>query len=147
LSRDDFGREVAYALRRGDQSAIPEVTDAAAKTRAIVFDPLKERAQAAGLLPKDLNTIGADSYLTRQYDARKIRASLGSWLDTLTQGFMDQGLERAEARDIAYKATRNVLGSERGTMDWRVLEEEVPQAGPLQQRTLKLPDAVLEPFL
>lgn len=147
LSRNDFGEQVAYAMRRDDQHIIPEVADAAAKTRAIVFDPLKERAQALGLLPEELKTEGAMSYLTRQYDTQKIRANMGQWLDTLTEGFRSQGVDQAEARDIAYKATRNVLGSERGTMDWKVMDDIVPKSGRLKERTIKLPDNVLEPFL
>src|SRR5262249_36954886 len=102
LTRREFNQEIAYAMRRGDQSLIPEVADAAAKTRAIVFDPLKQRAQGLGLLPEDVKAEGADSYLMRQYDARKIKGNFSQWLETLTQGFMDQGVERVEARDIAY---------------------------------------------
>jgi hypothetical protein len=147
LSRSDFNQEVAYALRRGDQSAIPEAAQAAQDTRRIVFDPLKERAQALGLLPEDLQVEGADSYLMRQYDTRAIRANLGTWIDTLTEGFKEQGLDTAEARDVAYKATRNITGSERGTMDFHVMDDIVPQSGRLKERTLTLPDHLLEPWL
>lgn len=147
LSRHQFGREIAYAMRRGDEHVIPEVADAAAKTRAIVFDPLKERAMKLGLLPEEVQAEGADSYLTRQYDAQRIRDNMGQWMDTLVNGFRQQGVDTAEARDIAHSVTRNVLGSERGTMDWRVLDDVVPESGRLKERTLKLPDAQLEPFL
>jgi hypothetical protein len=108
---------------------------------------LKERAQALGLLPEDLKVEGAMSYLTRQYDAQKIRANMGNWIDTLTEGFRAQGVDQAEARDIAYQATRNVLGGERGMMDWKVMDEIVPKSGRLKERTIKLPDNVLEPYL
>jgi hypothetical protein len=147
ISRRAFGEEVSHAMRRGDQHEIPEVAQAAQKTRATVFEPLKARAMKLGLLPEDVKAEGADSYLTRQYDARKIRENLGHWLDTLTEGFKAQGVEPAEARDIAHKATRNVLGSERGTMDWKVMDDIVPQSGRLKERTLKLPDQLLEPYL
>ena len=147
LSRSEFNEQVAFAMRRGDNSAVPEVAQAAAATRHIVFDPLKQRAWELGLLPDNLQVTGADSYLMRQYNAAAIRANMPDWLDRLTQGFTEQGVDPAEARDIAYKATRNVLGSERGLMDWGVLDDVVPKAGPLQQRTLKLPDTLLEPYL
>lgn len=147
LSRSEFGREIAYAMRRDDKSAIAEVADAAAKTRAIVFEPLKARAMKLGLLPEDVKAEGADSYLTRQYDARKIRENLGHWIDLLAEGFRAQGVDPAEARDIAHKATRNVLGSERGTMDWHVMDDIVPESGRMKERTLKLPDSLLEPYL
>lgn len=147
LSRRDFGEAISAAMRRGDEHAIPEVAQAAKETRRIVFDPLKVRAQKLGLLPDEVKAVGADSYLTRQYDARAIRENLGKWLDTLTEGFKAQGVDPAEARDIAHKATRNVLGSERGTMDWHVMDDIVPQSGRLKERTLTLPDHLLEPYL
>ncbi len=147
LARDDFNHEIAYAMRRNDESPIPEVAQAARDTRRLIFDPLKERAIAQGLLPEDVKAEGADSYLMRQYDARRIRENLSDWIGRLRQGFMQQGVDSAEALDIAHKATRNVLGSERGTMDWKVMDGVVPQSGQLKERTLKLPDAVLEPYL
>lgn len=147
LSRPQFDEAVAFAMRRGDNSAIPEVAQAAADTRRIAFDPLKERAWHLGLLPDNLKVTGADSYLMRQYNAAAIRANMPDWLDRLTQGFVEQGVDPAEARDIAYKATRNVLGSERGLMDWGMLDDVVPKAGPLEKRTLELPDTLLEPYL
>lgn len=50
LSFADFKREVSYALRRNDKHAIPEVAATAGHYRKTVFDPLKERAIALGLL-------------------------------------------------------------------------------------------------
>jgi hypothetical protein len=147
MSRREFGEEVSATMRRGDESMIPEVAKAARDTRSIVFDPLKERAQALGLLPGDLKTTGAMSYLMRQYDQRKIRANMSGFLDTLTEGFKAQGVDAAEARDVAYKAQRNILGSERGTMDWKVLDDIVPKSGRMKERTITLPDELLEPYL
>jgi hypothetical protein len=147
LSRADFGEEVARAMRRGDAHPIPEVAKAAADTRRLVFDPLKVRAQKVGALPEGVQAKGADSYLMRQYDGQKIRGNFSDWLDRLTRGFQSQGLTVNEARDIAHSATRNVLGSERGTMDWRVMDGIVPESGRLKERTLDLPDTLLEPYL
>ncbi|HYM46729.1 MAG TPA: hypothetical protein VES65_11300 [Solirubrobacteraceae bacterium] len=146
LSRREFNEAIAFAMRRGDQSSIPEVAQAASQTRAKVFQPLYDRAKSLGLVPEDAQLF-ADSYLTRQYDPRKINANLSGWIETLRDGFVRQGVEPAEATDIAYKATRNVLGSERGTMDWHVMDDIVPVAGQLKQRTLSLPDQLLEPYL
>lgn len=147
MSRSEFGEEVSHAMRRGDEHAVPEVAQAAKKTRATVFEPLKARAMKLGLLPEDVKATGADSYLTRQYDARKIRSNLGNWLDTLAEGFKAQGAEPGEALDIAHKVTRNVLGSERGTMDWHIMDDIVPASGRMKERTLNLPDTLLEPYL
>jgi hypothetical protein len=146
LSRKEFGEEVAKAMRRGDTHQIPEVAKAAKDTRRIVFEPLKVRAQKVGALPENVRAKGAESYLMRQYDGQKIRGNLSDWMDRLTRGFMGQGVDVAEARDIAHSVTRNVLGSERGTMDWKTLES-VPGSGQLKERTLDLPDTLLEPYL
>ena len=146
LSRSEFGEQIAMAMRRGDRHQIPEVAKAATDTRRIVFEPLKARAMKVGALPEDVKATGADSYLMRQYDGAKIRGNLSGWLDTLTRGFQDQGADIAEARDAAHSATRNVLGSERGTMDWKI-RETAPESGRLKERTLVLPDKVLEPYL
>lgn len=146
MSRNDFMRQVAFAMRRGDQSDIPQVAKAAADTRRIVFDPLYKRAVEAGLMPEQAK-LYAESYLTRQYDTNKIRAKYSDWLDTLTRAFVRQGVDQVEARDIAYAATRNVLGAERGTMDWRMMDNIVTPSGVTQARTLRVPDEELEPFL
>lgn len=147
ISRKEFSQEISKAMRRNDQHSIPEVAKAAKDTRRIVFEPLKQRAVKLGLLPHDVTPEGADSYLMRQYDAQKIKGNMSSWLDTLTKGFTDQGADVAEARDLAHSVTRNVLGSERGTMDWKILDDVVPKSGQLKERTLKLRDETLEPFL
>ncbi len=147
LSRGEFSQEVAYAMRRGDQSPIPEVADAARQTRKLVFEPDKAKAIKLGLLPEDVKAKGADSYLMRQYDVGRIRANQGAWIETLADGFQAQGVTRAEAIDIAHKVTRNILGSERGTLDLDVMGDVVPESGRLKERTLNLPDEVLEPWL
>jgi len=147
MARGEFNQEVAKAMRRGDQHVVPEVAQAAKETRAIEFEPLKQRAIKAGLLPEDVKAEGADSYLMRQYNTQKIRENLTEWLNTLKQGFMAQGVDPAEAADIAHRATRNIMGAERGTMDWKVMDDIVPKSGQLKERTLKLPDKLLEPFL
>jgi hypothetical protein len=146
MSRRDFMEGVASAMRRGDESPIPEIAKAASWTREHIFNPLFERAQKLGLVPADVK-LYADSYLTRQYDPQKIHANYGQWIDTLREGFRRQGVDPAEATDIAHAVSRNVLGAERGMMDWHALDGIVPKAGQMKERTLALPDTLLEPFL
>lgn len=146
LSRRDFMDSISSAMRRGDKSPVPEVAKAATWTRQNIFDPLFQRAVKLGLTPEEA-TLHADSYLTRQYDAVKIRNNFGGWIDTLRTGFIKQGVDPAEATDLAQAASRNVMGSERGTMDWHALDDVVPKSGKLKERTLSLPDSELEPFL
>lgn len=147
LSKRDFGREVAFAMRRGDESVIPEVSQAASDTRRLVFEPLKVRAQKLGLLSEDVIAKGAESYLMRQYNVAKIRKEMTSWIETLTDGFKRQGVDATEAADIAHKVTRNIIGSERGTLDLKVMDDVAPKSGRLKERELDLPDSMLEPWL
>lgn len=147
MVRGEFNQEISKAMRRNDNHIVPEVAEAAKQSRAIEFEPLKQRAMKAGLLPADVKPEGADSYLMRQYDTQKIKGNLTDWLQRLKKGFQEQGVEPSEAGDIAHKATRNVMGAERGTMDWKVMDDIAPKSGQLKERTLKLPDSLLEPYL
>lgn len=151
LNRSAFGQEVVGAMRNGDQHAIPEVSQAAQKTRAIVFNPLYKRAKKLGLLPEEAQLF-ADSYMTRQYNRQAIQADMVGWSKLLKSHFVGQGMDSAEADSVVHQVTRNVLGSERGTMDWRVLTDPdgnslIGQSGRMKERTLSLPDNKLTPYL
>lgn len=152
LSRREFNDEVSAAMRRGDQHVIPEVGEAARATRKLVIDPLKAEAQKLGMLPQQLEGTlqgTAESYLMRQYDRPKINADQVGWHQKLVDGFRAQGMDAAEATDIAHQVTRNILGVETGLMDYNenIFAKVIPQSGRLQARTLMLPDAHLEQYL
>lgn len=147
ISRDDFAEEVGKAMRRNDEHEIPEVAQAAKDTRRLIFDPLFQRAQKAGLLPEGVKVQGADSYMMRQFDQQKIRADRPGWMKLLSDHFTGQGVEPAEALDLAHQVDRNIGGSERGTMDFHALDGIVPKSGRLKERTLDIPDRILEPYL
>jgi hypothetical protein len=144
-----FGEKVAQAMRRGDESDIPEVAAAAKKSRDIVINPWTSRAQAVGALPSDLKTQYAKSYLMRQYDQEKIHANSQGFVTDIANGFLarDPTMDRAEARDIAYKAMDNIRGGEYGTMDWGATDGIVPNSGRFKGRTISLPDTYLEKWL
>jgi hypothetical protein len=146
MPRRDFMEGISAAMRRGDQSAVPEIAKAAQWTRKNIFQPLYERATKAGLVPEEAK-LYADSYLTRQYDIQKINANYKDWIDRLRTHFIGQGVDPAEATDVAHAATRNVRGSERGTMDWHTTDGIVPKSDNMKERTLSMPDTELEPFL
>ncbi len=74
LSEEAFAEAVGMAMRRGDVSDIPEVTQTAQAFRQNVFDPLKQEAVSAQLLPEDVTVDTADSYLPRVYNHEKIEA-------------------------------------------------------------------------
>lgn len=83
MGYDEFRDAVGRAMRRGDASDIPEVAQAAKLLREKVFDPLKEKAIAAGLLPEDVSVETADSYLTRVYNTAKIAARREDFTKTI----------------------------------------------------------------
>jgi len=74
LTWAEFKQEVAKSLRRGDTHEIPEVQKAAQDIRKDLFEPIKEDAINQKLLPEDVETDTAPSYLTRSYDKGKIVA-------------------------------------------------------------------------
>ena len=150
LSKREFNEAVGQAMRRGDKWFIPEVQEAAAETRRLVFDPLKKIAQHLGLLPmqEDMLRGTAESYLLRQYDRAKIKADMLGWGQLLRDGFRAQGMD-AEAIDGAvHSVTRNIMGSELGLLDINEsMFANVPQSGRLKSRELLLPDELLEKYL
>jgi hypothetical protein len=150
MGKHEFNEAVSMAMRRGDKWYVDEVQQAAEATRKIVFDPLKVEAQKLGLLPmqEDMLKGTAESYLMRQYDRSKIQKDQIGWHQTLVDGFVEQGVDAAEATDIAHAVTRNILGTELGLLDTdKAAFHNVPQSGRLQERTLKLPDIQLEKYL
>jgi hypothetical protein len=147
LKRSDFYAQVSGAARRGDESAVPEIADASKFLRARVFDPLKVEAQQLGLLPADVEVVGAESYFRRMYDREAIRADRREWDSLLTRHFMRRGdIEYAEARSIAEDITRRILGGDVGVANFH-LRTHVPDAGPLHDRVLDIPDELLERYL
>lgn len=146
MSREDFHAGVAAAARRGDENLVPEIADAAKFLRARVFDPLKVEAQQLGLLPADVEVKGADSYFRRMYDRDAIRAERREWDSILTKHFMRRGVEYAEARSVAEDITRRILGADVGVANFN-MRTVVPDAGPLHERVLDIPDELLERFL
>lgn len=79
----EFLEEVSFALRRGDRHDNPFVAKSAQEYRKRVFDPLKDKAIALGMLPEDVAVETAESYLTRVYNVRKIIAREDEWKDTI----------------------------------------------------------------
>jgi len=75
ITRREFNEAVGQAMRRGDVSDVPGVTEAARAWRSAVFDPLKERAIKAGLLPEGVTVSTADTYFSRLWNRYAIEAN------------------------------------------------------------------------
>lgn len=146
LSRADFEAAVAGAARRGDEDLVPEIAEASKFLRARVFDPLKVESQKLGLLPKDIELIGAESYFRRMYNREAIRSARGDWDAILTRHFTRQGGSAIEAKAAADDVTRKILGADVGQANFAA-RVSVPTAGPLLNRVLDIPDEVIERFL
>ncbi len=146
MRKEDFYAAVSSAARRGDRDIVPEIADGAQYLRARVFDPLKAESQRLGLLPPDVEVVGAESYFRRMYDREAIRAGRREWDSVLTKHFMRQGVEYAEARSIAEDVTRRILGADVGQANFNV-RAHVKTAGPLQERVLDIPDELIERYL
>jgi hypothetical protein len=147
LTRKEFEEAVAGAARRGDKDVFPDVRAAAQALRSRVFDPLKLQAQKLGLLPPDSEIqLFADSYFTRMYDAKAIRARRGDWDAILEKHFLAKGMGQAEARTTADDITRRILGADVGQANFNV-RTHVKDAGPLHDRVLDIRDELVETFL
>lgn len=85
MSESEFRAEVGKAMRRGDKSEFPAVEKVAKEWRARVFEPLKKRAIAAGLLPEDVKVATAESYFSRVYNKEMITARESEFKDIVTR--------------------------------------------------------------
>lgn len=82
LRFDKFNEEIAKALRRGDESAIPQVA-AAAKTMRAEMDKATKALQDLGILPEGMEVKTARSYFSRFYDKNKIIARRDEFTNTV----------------------------------------------------------------
>lgn len=143
-----FREEVGRALRRGDQSAIPEVARAANEIRVRYLDPLKKQLIDAGLLPKDVDTRTAASYFTRVYDLATIRARRAEFhariADYLKRVASDEFEGADDIEDAADGIIDAILGVETGALPTNI---PLGKTGALRERTFNIPDVEIEDFL
>lgn len=152
LSFADFKVEVARAMRNGDAHAVPEVAEAAKDMRARIFDPLKDEAIKLGLLPEGVEVTTADSYLTRIYNLEKIATHRNAFVDRLAAWFdneqirfkAEDKLSGGELRAEAEKVVASLLGGAPGRSAYDITPN---LRGPLKDRTLNIPDNVIDDFL
>lgn len=152
ISKGDFYTSIASAARRGDTIGIAEVDEAAKFLRSRVFDPLKDEAEKLGLFAsqaegKTPKLTGSESYFRRMYDREAIRANLGEWHDTLVKWFSrEAGATPAEIGAAVEDITKKIMHADVGQANYST-KITVAKAGPLQERTLNVPDELIEKFL
>ncbi len=98
LSRGEFANEVGRAMRRGDQHEIPEVARVAQAWRANVFEPLKNAAIEAKLLPEGVDVKTAESYFSRVYNRRLIETERPQFLRVVTDYLEEEQTKKAEIK-------------------------------------------------
>ncbi len=127
LSRRDFAEEVGRAMRRGDISEVPGVAEAAQAYRRELFDPLKNKAIDAGLLPEGVEPETAVSYLSRLYNRERIVARE----DEFRTVIRDWAIEKAQQAIRAERApmTRAVNNLRAEIDDLRITSDRELSAG------------------
>lgn len=138
MSREAFDREIGRAMRRGDQHEVPQVAQAAQFIRARVFEPWKERAIAAGLLPPDVDTKTAESYFQRLYDKGRIAARRSEFVGRIRDWLKADQEAKARAQD-------RIRGKweEMGALDTALARME-QQSARMEQRAQRLGAALNE---
>jgi hypothetical protein len=143
-------RFVARAKRvaRGVADDSPEVNELAKLLREQGSGTLGKRVTVPKVDERYVKRVtGADSYFRRMYDRESIRANLPEWKRVLRNWFMRSGNADASEVDAAIEdVTKKILGADVGQANFAT-KITVPKAGPLQERTLDIPDQLIEKFL
>jgi hypothetical protein len=90
MSRTEFNEMAGKAMRNLDESDIPEIAKVAKAWRANVFDPLKEAAIKARLLPADVTVETAASYFSRMWNRNKLVGAEGRFKGIVTDWVQSQ---------------------------------------------------------
>lgn len=160
MSNGDFREAVGRAMRNEDidLGGNEFVSKAAQKWRREVFDPLKDEAIAAKLLPEDVSVDTALSYFSRVYNPRKIEAQepkfrkiVREYFDGMVARFDDAESEfvseidrAAYLEEIVTDIFNKITG--RAHQDTTFLKVDNAR-GPLKERTFHIPDEMIEEFL
>ncbi|MCM5554519.1 hypothetical protein [Pleomorphomonas sp. NRK KF1] len=117
MSLDDFNAEAGRAMRRGDASSVAGATEAAEAWRSKVFDPLKQQAIDADLLPADVDVKTAESYFSRMWRRPVLEAREGEFRDIVRRWVSDT-MDEIEAKTTKEAdATRARLAEERARIE------------------------------
>lgn len=114
MTQGEFNRQVGLALQNGDRHEIPQVARAAQFVRERVFEPWKERAVKAGLLPEDVGVKTAESYFQRVWNKEAIKARRPEFVNTVV-GWMsaDQATKRQAQQRLSGLSEQLKSASER----------------------------------
>lgn len=151
ISIREFNRQTTRAMRQFDNHMIGEIAAFAKKLRAVVFDPIADRASKAGLLADDVLQLppkGAVSYLTRIYNVAKINALRDVWVDRVSPWIASRHpeLDPAEVRDAAHQIADTLSAGQRGRIHYGKYQIKGARR-PTKERSFTIDDAIIEDFL
>lgn len=160
-TRTDFNIAVSKAARRGDidPSGNSYVTRMAREARERIFDPLLEKAKALKLLPEDVRTTTAASYVTRLWnrprliaEEQRFRAIASDYfrqeIAKLPDDLRIDFVSKADLDDYVNEVVTSVFNNLTGRGKGDIPEWLVPLArGPLKERTFGIADELVEDFL
>ncbi|MEO5755832.1 MAG: hypothetical protein ABIQ51_03145 [Mesorhizobium sp.] len=112
MSQEDFRTAVSKAMRRGDVGENDAVSMAAQSWRKTLFDPLKDEAVAAGLLPPDVNVKTATSYLTRLWNSNRLNADEGKF-KSIVKPWIDDQLSQLEFKADEIRIGNRIVDAEK----------------------------------
>lgn len=85
LSKSEFNIEVSRAIRDELAHQIPEVAEAAKLIAKNIFEPILERAKAAGIFTGDVKVVGDRAYVHRIYNTTAIQAKTAKFINILAE--------------------------------------------------------------
>lgn len=160
-TKSDFFGLVSRAGRRGDVDVGGNelVSRLAREARETIFDPLLERAKRLGLLPEDVKTTTAASYVTRLWNRQRLIARENEFRQIAGDYFREQiaklpddarvdFVSKADMEDYVQEVVGDVFDNLTGRGSGSVPDWLVPVTrGPLKERTFNIPDEMVEDFL
>lgn len=154
--RKQFNEDVGKALRDGSDD--PLVQKAADGWRAKLYDPIKDEAIAAKLLPEDVEVSTAAQYLNRIWNTQKMTANLPDFVATTSRWLMTKqdDLDLESAEDLAREIAGRIIGTPDGRLpySYQIAEnsskgsgKQTGLKGAFKARSFDIPDKMVEDFL
>jgi hypothetical protein len=155
LKRRTFNEAVGKAMRNGSDDI--HIQRAADDINAKVYEPLKNSAIEAKVLPDDVEVTTARGYLNRLWNKEKMAANLDNFVGITSRWMMDRqpDLDVDDARSIAREIAGRIMSTPDGRLpyDYKIAENSSKGGKPtglkgqFKSRSFTIPDELVEDFL
>jgi hypothetical protein len=156
LNRREFGEEVGKAVRNGSDD--PDVQKVADLYNSKVYEPVKNDAIKAKLLPEDVDVTTAKNYLNRVWNKQKLSANASRFNDIASSWLIKRQpeLDIEDARELSREIFGRIISTPDGRLDYDYkMGENLSKgtgrasgvAGTLKKRSFDIDDALVEEFL